>query len=352
MHRWTRGLAAPGALVAVLVLSLLLSGCSDKKKSSAKKKGEETTTTTVAAESGPPQAGPLTGTNVAASKAIRPLLVVKVDNDPKARPQAGINQADVVVEEMVEGGVTRFMAIYQSADAESVGPVRSVRSTDVNFATSLNRPLFAYSGANSVFKILLRKAVFFDVGFEALPEAYQRKSDRPAPSNLFTSTGALFAKAPTGAPAPSPFWAFRPAGTAAPGTAAASASIDFRGRAGTKVVWTWDGAGGGWKRTQNGTAHVDAAGAAVAPRNVVIQFVPYVDSKLRDRTEAAVPEAELVGQGEAWFLTDGKVVKGKWDKPSITKPTAYLDAAGQAIALTPGQTWVELAPTGSAKVPA
>jgi hypothetical protein len=330
-----------GALVLVVALAAV--GCSKKSD----KKSAATTTTTTA---GPPQPAPLTGLDVPPPRATRPLLVVKVDNDPAARPQAGLNAADVVFEEMVEGGATRLAALYQSQDAAEVGPVRSARSTDVNLFSSANRPLFAYSGANAVFKILLRKSVFVDVGVDAEPTAYSRRSDRPAPSNLFTTTAALYAKAPASLPVPRALWAFRPAGTPSEGAPASKVGVVFSGPAATKVAWTWDAAGGVWKRDQSGTPHVDAAGAPVAARNVVIQFVSYKDSGLRDRTVAVVPEAELVGQGDAWFLTDGKLVKGKWAKPGITAPTTYSDAGGKPMALTPGNTWVELPTTGSATV--
>jgi hypothetical protein len=340
MPRWTRVLAA---LVAAC---LVLSAC----KSSKPKKKEGAATTT-SAPGGPPVPGPLTGTDVPEAKAKRPVLIVKIDNDPRARPQAGLNQADVVVEELVEGGATRLAAVFQGNDADSVGPVRSARSTDVNFFTSMSRPLFAYSGANSVFRVLLRRSVFVDVGVDALPAAYQRKADRPAPSNLFTATPPLFAKAPSTSSPPAPFWAFRAAGAPVDGTPTATATVEFKatGRTiTTTAVWSWDAASGTWRRAQNGTPHVDAAGAPVAAKNVVIQFVAYKTTGLKDKTETAVPEADVVGEGGAWFLTDGKLVKGTWRKGSITKATEYLDGAGKPIALTPGQSWIELAPTGSA----
>jgi hypothetical protein len=336
------------ALVALIVLAVLLPACSKSKPSTSAKR---TTTTTTRAESGPPKPAPLTGLDVPTTRAERPLLVVKVDNDPAARPQAGLNQADVVFEEMVEGGATRFAAVYQSQDAAEIGPVRSARSTDVNLFTSANRPLFAYAGANAVFKILLRKSVFVDVGVDAQPTAYTRRPDRPAPSNLFTGTGLLYAKAPPSLPVPKALWAFRPAGVgAADGSPASRADIVFSGPAATKVVWLWDAAAGVWAREQKGIRHLDTVGRQVTARNVVIQFVSYKDSGLRDRTAAVVPEAVLVGQGDAWFLTDGKLIKGKWAKPGITAPTTYSDAGGKPMALTPGTTWVELPTTGSATV--
>jgi hypothetical protein len=116
------------------------------------------------------------------------------------------------------------------------------------------------------------------------------------------------------------------------------------------VDYAWDAAAGGWKRAQNGTPHVDTAGAQVAPRNVVLQFVEYRDTGQTDRSNTAVPEAQLVGGGEAWVLTDGKVVKGRWSKPTPDAVTSYTDAGGQPVPLTPGATWIELPPPGAAQL--
>ncbi|MGH9004055.1 MAG: DUF3048 domain-containing protein, partial [Acidimicrobiia bacterium] len=108
----------------------------------------------------PPQAypAPLTGLPMDPGRAGRPVLVVKIDNAPKARPQVGLNQADVIFEEGVEGGITRFAVLFHSKDTDLVGPVRSARSTDIALVTPLNHPLFAYSGANDVFKEYVARA--------------------------------------------------------------------------------------------------------------------------------------------------------------------------------------------------
>jgi hypothetical protein len=266
----------------------------------------------------------------------------------------GLNQADVVVSEKVEDGVTRLFTIYQSNDADPVGPVRSARSTDVVLATPLRRPLFAYSGTNTAFAQLLRTAPLVDVGVDAAPGDYNRQRGRPAPYNLFSSTPALYRRAPAGATAPPPLFAYRPAGQplAAAGTGPATGlHMEYRGRHITTVVdYGWDPAAGVWRRSQDGTAHVDPGGAQVAPKNVVVQFVEYRDTGHIDRSNTAVPEAQLVGGGEAWVLSDGKSVKGRWSRPSPAAVTSYTDSAGQPIALTPGTTWVELPPPGAAQL--
>ena len=303
----------------------------------------------------PGDAAPLTGLSQPdAGRRQRVALVVKIDNAPRARPQAGLNQADVVMAERVEDGVTRLFAVFHSNDADPVGPVRSARSTDIALAASLRRPLFAHSGTNAVFQQQLKTAPLVDVGVDVAPGDYRRQAGRPAPYNLFTSTTALFRRAPAGATAPAPLFSYRPADQplAAAGAApAAGAHLEYRGRHITTVVdWVWDAGAGGWRRAQDATPHVDAAGAQVVARNVIVQIVEYRDTGLRDRSNTAVPEAHLTCEGEAWVLTDAKVVKGRWSKPTPEAVTSYTDAGGQPVGLTPGTTWVELPPPGAAQL--
>lgn len=336
------------ALLASLLLAAACGGGGDDEEAAP-----TTTTTaapgTVAAPAG--DVGPLTGLpQPDAARRARVALVVKLDNAPKGRPQAGINQADVVVVEKVEDGITRLFTIFQTNDADPVGPVRSARSTDIALVTPMNRPLFAYAGTNAAFQALVDAAPLVDVGFNKASGDYRRQSGKPAPYNLFSNTPALFKRAPAGAAAPPALFTYRAAGQAAAGDAAGGVHLEYRGKnVTTRVDYAWDPAAG-WKRTQDGTPHVDAAGAQVAPKNVVVQFVTYKDSGQRDTSGAVVDEAELVGQGDAWVFTDGKVVKGRWAKPSAGAVTAYTDAAGAPVALTPGTTWVELTPTGAGQL--
>ena len=330
-----------------MLLCTLVAACGGGDEDAAE---TTTSTTTSTVPPAPPGTAALTALGADPGLLGRPALVVKIDNAPKARPQAGINEADVVVEEGVEGGVTRFAAIFHSRDAGSVGPVRSARSTDISVSRQMGRPLFAYSGANSVFAGLLKSSPLIDVGVGVVPGAYRREPGRPAPYNLFSSTAPLFG-AGSGGTAPPPLFAFRPPGEEAPAAwePAPRVQAQWRGRIVTTAVFEWDAAGGGFARTQDGTPHVDASGARVVPQNVVLQVVNYRDTGLVDRSGASVPEAELIGDGEAWVLTGGRMVRGRWSRPSEEAVTAYMDGSGAPIRLTPGRTWVELVPVGNLK---
>ena len=346
----------PRRPVGVLLLSMAMIGAAcgggDDNATTTTRKRPATTSST-ASTAPPAPTAPLTGMAEGAENRSRVALVVKIDNAPKARPQGGINQADVVIEEGVEGGVTRLAAIFHSADAPLVGPVRSARTTDIAIVAPLNRPLFSWSGANDDFKKLIRAAPLVDIGAEEKGEAYHRGAGRVIPYNLFTSTAKLFALAPAGAAPPPSMFQYRPVGQAVahPGAEpVAHVQVEWKIIVQTLGEWVWDEGAGAFRRTQNGTPHVDSVGAQVVAQNVVIQLVTYHDTGYVDQSNTAVPEADLVGSGEAWLLTAGKIVKGRWSKASVDALTSYVDSKGAPILLTPGRTWVELVPPGQARV--
>ncbi|HEX2699187.1 MAG TPA: DUF3048 domain-containing protein [Acidimicrobiales bacterium] len=340
-----RTLAVP--LLASCLVLVACGGGDDKKAAT-------TTTTTAPATAAPAAAGdaaPLTGLpQPDAARRMRPALVVKIDNAPIGRPQTGFNQADVVVVEKVEGHITRLFSIFQTNDSDPIGPVRSARSTDIALVTPLNRPLFAYAGTNAAFQALVDKAPLVDVGYNKAAPDYKRTGGKKPPYNLFTNTSSLYKRAPAGAKAPPPLFVYRPAGQAGTGDASSGLHVTYQagGRA-TNVDYAWDAGSGSWKRTQDGSPFSDSAGMQAAPKNVVVQFVTYKDTGQRDPSGAVVDEGQLIGSGDAWVFSDGKVVKGKWSKATAEAVTSYADATGKPVGLTPGTTWVELAPPGAAQ---
>lgn len=330
-------------VVLAVVLLLLAAGCGGGKKKAAKVGTSKTTVQASTTTTVPPFA-PLTGLPLTdAAKLNRPALVVKVENAPEARPQAGLTEADVVYEEIVEGGITRFLALFQSTDADVVGPVRSVRPSDPDLAAPFH-PLFGYSGGTPKFINLLdNTAGITDVGVDKFADAYQRRSGRVAPHNLYTSTGALFGKAPAGAKAPPKFADFLGDGQAFTGAGAVPATNLTATVGSTSVVFDYDPAAKGYKRTG-----LNEGAATVTAANVIVQFTPYAISPGDfDPSGAPVSVASTVGSGDAIILSGGTAVKGKWTKSSQSALTTYTDASGAPIKLSPGRTWVELPAPGS-----
>lgn len=342
----TLRLAAAFATAALLTAAC---GGGDKKESPKAPATTAAPPTTAEAAATPTSGAPLTGLAVTdPAKVNRPAMIVKIDNAPNGRPQAGINQADVVVEEGVEGGITRFAVVFHSQDAEEVGPVRSARTTDILIASALNKPLFAWSGSNADFVKLVRAAPLVDVGVDVKGGAYTRKSGRPNPYNLFASPGKL--REGTEGAAPPALFTYRAEGEAVAGDPAGGVHLQWKDKVQTLVDWKWDAGAGVYTRTQNGTAHVDATGAPVQAKNVLVQFTTYHDTGYHDRSNTVVPEADLIGEGDVWLLADGKVVKGRWKKADQNAVTTFTDAAGAPLKLTPGQTWLELPKPGDGRL--
>jgi hypothetical protein len=342
------------AVIVAVVAVIALSG-GDDEEPAERAVTSTTTTTTTTSTTAPPEPGyPLTGQPIDdPARAQRPVLAVKIDNaEPRTgrggRPQAGINQADIVFEEMVEGSVTRFLALFHSQDADPVGPVRSARTTDLLLMEPLNRPLFAWSGANAGVVGAVRGAPVADVGLDVNSGAYYRASDRPAPYNLMSSTGALYGGAASEQRQPPALFQYRPGDAEPTGDPATGVRIVFGDGPGSAPVdYEWDGTG--WARTQRDSAHVDAAGARVAPPNVVVQFTPYAEVQCCDASGFPIVEAQLVGEGDAWVFSAGRRIEARWSRPAVGDVTTYTGPDGQPVLLTPGPTWVAIAPPGTAE---
>lgn len=328
--------------------------------------GEPTTTTTIPPTTPPPPppeelrflpedtadngtAAPLTGLPVPDGALLgRAALAVKIDNldtaGETAVPQTGLAFADLVVEEVVEGGITRFVAVLHSTDAPEVGPVRSARTTDVHLLPILGRPLFAYSGGNpGVLDAVRSSPSLVDRGGEWHP-AYVRIGSRRPPHNLYLRPWEVWNRS-EGASVPPVLAPFRPRGAGSPvGEPVQGVHLGFSGAAAAGVTWSWLPEHGRWIRHQRGRLHVDAAGYAIGPRNVVVMVTDYVASPADPRS----PEAVSTGSGTALVLTDGKVVEGRWERPSVDAPLRFLDGAGQEVALSAGRTWIEMVRPGTA----
>lgn len=273
----------------------------------------------------------------------RPALVIKIDNVDAARPQVGINQADVVFEEEVEGGLSRLAAVFHSRGSDPVGPIRSVRTTDVHLFSNLNRPLFASSGGNAGTREQLLDSTLVDVGPTEFPDIYFRESSRVPPHNYLSRTTDIWRSAAGQGGRPPALFTFLAAGAARPATAIAATGVDLTFGS-TRVGYAWNGTG--WARTQNNRAHVDASGVQVAPTNVVVQFTRYGVSPADENS----PEAIVSGSGEAWIFTNGYLVRGTWSRKNDASVTTYTDERGNTISLTPGNTWVELPREGKASL--
>jgi hypothetical protein len=282
---------------------------------------------------------PLTGLPIQdQALAARPALVVKIDNHPDARPQSGLNQADIVFEENVEQ-LTRFAAVFQTNNPDPVGPIRSGREQDVQLLGSLNKPIFAWSGGNPGVTAAINGSDFVVANVQTnarqASQSY-RSRDRKVPHNLYAQGSGLFTMAPEGATPPPQQFSYLRSGQAAAGDPSSGVELAMDG---VKVQWTFDAGSGNYLRFQGGKAHNDAALGQVDAANVVVLVVDYVQSAIY----APSPIAQTLGTGEAFLFTGGKSVHGTWSRDDRLKPFTLTADDGSPMLLTPGRTWVELA---------
>jgi hypothetical protein len=272
------------------------------------------------------------------SAATRTALAVKIDNHNDARPPMNIDQADVIYEEMVEYNLTRLIAVFHSDIPDVVGPVRSIRTSDIDILDQLNTPLLSASGANSGVLAAVAGADLVNVNAIVAGSAYFRDNSLRAPHNLFTRTADLYEFAGGQGGTPPALFTYRERDEApVGGVPAIGVNVNF-GR--TVADFSWDPVAQGWARLQDGTPHVTRTGLQLAPENVVVLEMVYGVSP----ADAQSPEVESIGTGNAYIFTAGQVVFGTWSRTASSDPIVIMDQDGAPIALTPGLTMVELAP--------
>jgi hypothetical protein len=285
---------------------------------------------------------------------------VKIDNHPRSRPQVGMLQADVVYEELVEGGLTRFLVVYHCQNAQRLGPIRSARLVDPDLLVLYSPVLFGYSGAAPPVTAKVRStAGVIDLAHGANGPAYARQGGRGAPHNLYTTsanllgrpaaqgvqgnarTGYQFDEALLNAPPPA---APAPAAPASPGAAPPppppappGAGVDLSYSGGSSVSYSYDPASRKYLRSQAGGPHRDESGTQLSATNVLVFKVPV-------QVVAGSAHITVVGESEAIVLRGGQAVTGRWRRPGLGDQYTLVDGAGQPIKLAPGNIWINLVP--------
>ena len=267
----------------------------------------------------------------------RSALTIKMDNTPQAHPQYGINEADVVYEEIVEGGITRLAAIFNSNLPTKVGPVRSVRRTDREIVFPIGG-IFAFSGGAQYAISSIETAPVKLIDQSNAGAAMFRDPTRPPPHNLFANAELLMKEGGKVHPPP-PLFTYVSRNAPALGAPVGSFTVNFL--SGFATSYQWDGKTRTWLRSIFGAPDVTATGVRVAPTNVIVMSVNYFGG-----VGVEGSYAQMVGSGPVEVFSDGRLQKGTWFRRNIHLKTAYRSASGKVIALRPGQTWVELLATG------
>jgi len=337
-----------GAMAGILAMTFALGACSGQEPEPV------VVTQTPAADPDrvhPPEpvapdpiVWPLTGVPVE-EVAARPALGIKIENSRQSRPQTGLEQADIVWEQITEGGVTRFVAIYHSQIPEAVLPVRSARAVDAPIMAPLGG-LLAFSGAQPQFIGAIEgngvQAVVMDRG----NGGFTRERSRRAPRAVRGNPQAFLDQATSDRQSPPPAQ-FRHALEAGQGTATVTgtelARLTVKFSPYQTVVWDWDAASGTFLRSEGGKAAVSTAGTRLSARNVVLLEVDQVPSPWRDPAGSPVPEQVIVGSGSGLVAGGGRYVPITWSKDSEGAPMVLTGADGQEVELEQGSTWLQLA---------
>ncbi|MCL4553868.1 MAG: DUF3048 domain-containing protein [Actinobacteria bacterium] len=322
---------------AALVMMALLAGCSAEQPAVTSPWPVATAERTIE-KPPPPPIWPLTGMDAPDSATVvgRRIVSVKIDNAPVARPQSGLQAADIVYESITEGGITRFNCLFQSQVPEGVGPVRSARLSDIGLVPQYEA-LFVFSGASGRVNSAVRAARLQNLSQDAgVSYGYSRSRARSAPHNLYVDLNKIREEGTRrGHPAQQrvPRLAF--AGSV-PTTGTPTVSIEIPFSMANRVDWTYDPSRRVYLRQNNGSVHRDSlTGEQIYARNVVVMWAKTTPAS------AGTYDIQLVGSNRASVFRDGVRIDGTWqaDKDS---PPRFTSTDGSVIALAPGNTWMQV----------
>jgi hypothetical protein len=277
---------------------------------------------------------PFTGEPV---KELRPVLAVKIDNIVQARPQAGLQSADLMYVIPVEGGLTRFMAVYSSHIPPVVGPVRSARQSDLDILRQFGRPAFAWSGATPHLVPFIERAPLADL-YALLVGGYYRVGFRVAPQNLYANPRTLLREAPHASKARDIGFRFGP--QPAGGRVVRSWTVTYPA---ATITFRWSGKAKRWLLWMDGAPGQAAEGGQLGGPTVIIQYTRIATSRFEEYG-GRPPYAISVGSGTAVILRDGRAYKVHWSRPTLNSGTTFTLADGERMLFARGQVWIVYAP--------
>jgi hypothetical protein len=284
------------------------------------------------------EASRLTGVQISPELNALPSTAVMIENSPDARPQSGILEAGVVHEMLVEGGISRFMVVYQEGQPGRIGPVRSARPPYLDFLLPYDAG-YAHAGGSGEALAQIRALGIKDLDHGANGGAFQRDNNRYAPHNLYTSRAQLLAAQTSRGWGTSTYTGF-PRKAEKPSEAPNARGIDL---ALSGFLYNprfdYDAATNSYKRSMAGRPHVDeTSGAQLSPKVVVALVSPH-------HYAGIYSVYQLTGSGKAYIFQDGMVTEGVWEKAGRNNQIKFGDANGAPLGLNPGQTWITLVST-------
>jgi len=326
------------ALVALsLAGALALAGCSGSSGSPKAKTSEGPSAQATATGQTLSGSWPLTGLPASGAAPSHPVMIVKIDNTASSSPQIGLSKADLITEELVEGGSTRLACFFYSRIPKVVGPVRSMRATDIGIVQPADAVLVASGGAPPTVK---RVAAAHIKTFTEGARGFYRDNSRTAPYNLFMSLKKL-ARTVKGTVPQDDYLPFGSASDFPKGQPAKGLSAVFSG--GHTTSWRYEG------KTYKNLNSNAAAGDQFRPDTVLVLRVRVGDAGYKDPAGNPVPETHFTGTGQAMVFHGGRMVRATWHKAGYNKVVTLSTSAGE-LSIPAGHTWVELVPAGGGNV--
>lgn len=282
---------------------------------------------------------PLTG---GCARETSPVLIVKIDDVSGARPQRGLNSADVVIVEPVEGGLTRLMAVFHSQDPIEVGPVRSARITDLDLAPAFGRPGFAYSGATTKLRPMLTASTLQLVGDPQGGYGYFRVETHAAPHNLMANTSALFSRIADRSAArlnSQNYWKI----SDSPFVGSPTNQLIMKWPASEKT-FTWDPQSQSWLIKVYDTPLETQRCCAATLERATVNTIFVMETELQDnpikfKNGTVTPYPRTLGEGKGWLLSGGHRLQVTWKRPTASDLPRWYAADGSEVSIPPGRLW-------------
>ncbi len=287
-------------------------------------------------------ASPLSGLQVAPALAKRPVTGIMIENSVEVRPQSGLQDAGVVYEAIAEGGITRFLALFQDTTPQYIGPVRSVRPYFIDFAAPFQASIVHVGGSPDALS-QVRDGSYRDLDQFFNDAYFDRITSRDSPHNVYTSFTKLDALNQSKGYTTSTFTSWPRKADAKLATPTAK-SIDFSiSGPSYNVHYDYNTKTNSYDRSEGGAAHIvttsatDKVGILLSPKVVIALVMPF--SIASDGTHSVYGDS---GSGPAYFFQDGSIVQGTWNKSDIGSQFVFNDSAGKTVQLNAGQTWISL----------
>jgi hypothetical protein len=330
---------APLITTVLLSSGLLLAGCgggSESTNDDAAPAAQQVAGSEEVASTWPMTGLPVKGDDDAAQS--HPVLVTKMDNTYSSSPQIGLSSADLVVEELVEGGLTRLAAFFYSDIPSNVGPVRSMRASDIGIVSPVDATVVTSGAAGKTIARINDAGIAF---YQEGDTGFARDSSRGAPYNLFANLQEVATDAEADAARPQDYLPWGDEADLPQGQPAKKIAASFGG--GHTTNWTFDGSG---YVNENTYA---AQGDEFPADTVLVLRVQVGDAGYLDPAGNTVPETKLTGKGEAMIFHDGRLVRGTWSKSALDAPITLSTKAGDLV-VPAGHTWIELVPAANGNV--